>query len=1408
MTALSVTAQTVVLDDFADSQAQLQDPGSSASTQAQSVGMIAGGERDVVVTRISGSGTVTGEVTGGNLAAAFPTTPNDTSGTIEVTWDGADGDPDTLDPVGLGGLDLTAGEAGGIRFEVASVTDGIELTLEIYQSSTLRSGASRVLAASMTPVDVFIDFSELIASGSAGPADLTQVGAVVMTIHGVAGDLTLADVRAFGASPTATKSALTTGGAPLAGSITPGSSFKYRVVVDADSGAETANLALDDSLDPALTLTPGSVTTTPVARPDQYTAFGNVVRVVAAVDGLLANDSDPDDGMSPQPLTVVAAMAQPTARGGVVDLLADGGFTYQPPAGFRGVDEFGYVVMDNEGQMAPGSATIALGGAVWFVDNTACSPFPCGAGTQAQPFGSLAQAETSSLAGDVIRLREGSGTTAGYDQGIALKDRQQLIGGGVDLVLGGQLVESADPGPPQLVSGGSGISVALDNVIRGLDVGDTGGSGLFASAAFGSLTVSDMRIVGTGRAINFNGAGTLDATFDELASSGGVNGVIAGGVGGSLVVTGSTTISGTTSGSAIWIQGTPAGSVFDFGVTTISGAGANGIELLGSDPGAIFRFTDLSVTVPSGAGMIALNSGTIDLHGTPATISAIGGRAIRLEGTRGETNGAPGWTFGSLSSTASPDEGVRLAGLLDPFTVTTSTTVTDADSTGILVQNSPGQALAFGATSVLDTSVGSGANGNGVDVATGNAGASFTFAALDITADGGFGLRANGAASLTITGADNDLNVTGGVAVSFESVASVAATFDQIVVNNGAGQGIHLASLGGSTSFGSLQVTSATGAGLFADAAGTVTVMTGSIATTNSQAVDINSTTTAITLTSMTSTGSPGVGVDLTNLPAMSAFSGGTTTVTNPSSFGINLESIASGSAISFGQTGIVNRSTTGIRLTSVGGTVGFGATTIANPGAVGGNGVDIRGSSAAVTFASATISGSRVTNAETFVTTDRIELTDDANDDGDAIFMRNNTGSLAVNGGTLSDSADDGLDIRGSSAVALSNVTITQMQQFAIQGWSVNGLSLTGCSINRIGDDVANPLGLPDDAMWFGDLAGTVLLQGSTVDMNLNRNGTQQFVASAFPPGAMNSAVFALNRNVSTQITVRNTAFKNISNDGLQLIHKGSGGHSLTVLVEGTVPGPSSQCLFQNWNGRAVSVDHETMASNPVDVTVQGCRLENGGLGLRVGASGPMTFRFDNNQLTNLALASNIDDAFRVRVFPGGNVTAGRIVNNTITTADSFVSFIGQGGAATLKIDGNTFTSNNLGSIGLSTQDGGSAQIEFTNNHVLNVDRTSEGTGGGIVQASGGPAAASMCIGMSGNTFTGNAPSYGDGFLFWDKGPGTLQLEGFAGGNEAAAAAALNASNTGTPAPFVADFDIYAGTLDAGPMGGCTHLP
>lgn len=92
----------------------------------------------------------------------------------------------------------------------------------------------------------------------------------------------------------------------------------------------------------------------PVATDDSYTTAVDTVLSVLAVDGVLANDSDPEGA----PLS--ASLVTNASHGNVM-LAGNGGYSYTPNSGFCGEDSFTYRASDGVRDSTIATATIAVG---------------------------------------------------------------------------------------------------------------------------------------------------------------------------------------------------------------------------------------------------------------------------------------------------------------------------------------------------------------------------------------------------------------------------------------------------------------------------------------------------------------------------------------------------------------------------------------------------------------------------------------------------------------------------------------------------------------------------------------------------------------------------------------------------------------------------------------------------------------------------------------------------------------------------------------------------------------------------------------------------------------------------------------------------------------------------------------
>lgn len=103
-----------------------------------------------------------------------------------------------------------------------------------------------------------------------------------------------------------------------------------------------------------VTVQVGNVVQVPVAVADTYSAVSGQQLSVSAVNGVLANDSNPAGG------TLTAAVGTTTSNG-TLNLAANGSFTYLPNSGFTGSDSFTYTATANGQTSAAATVTINVG---------------------------------------------------------------------------------------------------------------------------------------------------------------------------------------------------------------------------------------------------------------------------------------------------------------------------------------------------------------------------------------------------------------------------------------------------------------------------------------------------------------------------------------------------------------------------------------------------------------------------------------------------------------------------------------------------------------------------------------------------------------------------------------------------------------------------------------------------------------------------------------------------------------------------------------------------------------------------------------------------------------------------------------------------------------------------------------
>ena len=476
-----------------------------------------------------------------------------------------------------------------------------------------------------------------------------------------------------------------------AGRATPGNNITYGVQINNTGGAAATNTKINLPTPTNTTLVATSIRTTCLAINDTYSALGNVSITIPAGTGVLANDTDPDN-LGGGTLTATAIVGGATTQGGTVTLNTNGGFTYNPPAGFVGADTFSYTL--NDGDDAPstnvGTVTINITGMIWFIDENAGSD---GDGRLATPFNNLASfqainngAGNNPKAGQSIFLYESADD---YTGGITLLGAagggQRLIGqdatsdlatlAGVTPPTGSAALPTMNSGNATVArvvnSGGNGVMMGLNSRIHGFTAGNASGNAVNA-VSVGTIHVSDVAINSNGQALlAANMTFAAGAAFTSITSIGGANGIGLSNVGGSVNL-GTGALSGHSSNSFSMSTGTGsasyAGSItktsgLGFGVSvssksggtvTLSGAisvttasGVTGVSLT-SNTGTTINLTGgVSVSTGSGNAFVATGGGIVTVTGTTNTLATTTGTALNVANT---TIGASGLNFRSISS--------------------------------------------------------------------------------------------------------------------------------------------------------------------------------------------------------------------------------------------------------------------------------------------------------------------------------------------------------------------------------------------------------------------------------------------------------------------------------------------------------------------------------------------------------------------------------------------------------------------------------------------------------------------------------------------------------------------------------------------------------------------------------------
>jgi len=257
------------IDSFETNQAPValtvgQDVGSAGASTASGSGIL-GSERDLWLALADGKidGTrLEARISGGVLSIASGL---GVEGAVHLEWDGADADSQTLDPTGLGGVDLTnAGQQDAFRLSLSFADKPVDFTLDVFSDE---QNASHLTATSpgkihATTVDLVLPYTDFVPASGTG-ATFTNAGAVALVIAISGAPDMIIDSIDTTSLLTASKTALLVEDADGDGQAGPGDTLQYTITIsNPDDGynADATGVVFSDTLDPNTTLVANTVT--------------------------------------------------------------------------------------------------------------------------------------------------------------------------------------------------------------------------------------------------------------------------------------------------------------------------------------------------------------------------------------------------------------------------------------------------------------------------------------------------------------------------------------------------------------------------------------------------------------------------------------------------------------------------------------------------------------------------------------------------------------------------------------------------------------------------------------------------------------------------------------------------------------------------------------------------------------------------------------------------------------------------------------------------------------------------------------------------------------------------------------------------------------------------------------------
>lgn len=1076
---------------------------------------------------------------------------------------------------------------------------------------------------------------------------------------------------------------------------------------------EIPALALDD----AFTITPHLTYISPTG------VLANDTPNTATITGFGAT-SGTANGTIPNGSNYITA----GGAGGRVVLRADGTFSFYPDAGDGATSTATFFYTLNGGSVGEVELTFNNSELLWFVDN---APASCtvntgtNSGTQACPASTLASVASVDSANDIIYIAEGDYSC----DGIALEAGEWVIGSGASGTLASSVasrvtaVTGSDFSPynptgtnPLLSSalvGTSCFSLASDNEIRGLTIGDNDHYAFVdAGASVGALIVDDVSIIGDGSFLGLANGGTITVNLNDLSSGeinvplfllNNINGTI------NQAGTGNVTVASALAHDVISVNGggVSMNLVSDITVTEAT-AGRSTISITGGHTGTLTFNGAITSQAPAGDNFQFDNAdGTYQFTATVSLTAGTSGINIQ--------NGSAGVLhLMDSSSLISNIAGIAFRVNQSPMDITVNGQIYHADA--LSVANRAIEIIGNSGAIQFDGQVHIGSSNPQTAIAvylsdTGSTDVIY-FSSLNIRAGNGH-LPASSAFYSDVSGRiaidSGEINCNGDIGADnhcfdVSNTISDGVSIDYFLVDyddvNESGGAISLNNTSGTFAF--LEIPRLTGFNATMVEAvnfGSLTLGTlgsGDVVTSNRPSFDLNGGEIDINFNGISVYDSVTHGIRLQNLIGEGFKTTGNIIIHNPTDEGIVIRDITDG-VYHFGSNAVSTVNISGslsnsilIDTLSATSSVDFGIVTLTPNSAR--HSVLVEDMAGALLFDVLNINQGNLGTGETI-----INNIPGLSDEGDAIRIQNSTGNTTINGGTIQNVSDDGIDIRNAGNLVLNDVVI--LGRGLTSGTTSTGIQLSNIhGINTFSDVTVAEFRESGPAGWL-----IYLTQSDAVTATLNINNSTLIGEQAV--GANSTAgrgFYAVILDGTTDINVDNVDFTDIFTDALTIVIDDTGDGNLFV---------ASSDFYQTGANGNNSLSVLSSTSNSPTITIE----DN-------------TFNDNIRDLSRNSIA--------IYGYDTTNIIGSSITGNTITSTSSYVSNTGKGieiglsqsASLAVTIDNNMISNLGNSAIYISAEDNSTLNLYARNNQMGTITQP-------VGQVSGVSANAFSAIGSDNST-------------------------------------------------------------------------